>query len=42
MKFENLTIKAQESLVGAQNLAIENKNQIIDVPHLLLALLSEQ
>jgi len=42
MKFDNLTIKAQEALVGAQNLAIENKNQIIDVPHLLLALLSEQ
>lgn len=42
MKFENLTIKAQEALVGAQNIAIENKNQIIDVPHLLLSLLSEQ
>jgi len=42
MKFDNLTIRAQEALVGAQNLAIENKNQIIDIPHLLLSLLSEQ
>ena len=42
MKFDNLTIKAQEALVGAQNLAIESKNQIIDIPHLLLALISEQ
>ena len=42
MKFDKLTIKAQEALVGAQNLASDEKNQVIDISHLLVALLSEQ
>ena len=42
MKFERLTIKAQEAIVGAQNLAKNEKNQIIDVSHLLAASLAEQ
>ena len=42
MKFDKLTIKAQEALVGAQNLAADEKNQIIDISHLLIALLAEQ
>jgi len=42
MKFDKLTIKAQEALVGAQNLASDEKNQIIDTSHLLVALLAEQ
>lgn len=41
MKFDKLTVKSQEAVVGAQNLATDEKNQVIDVPHLLAALLSE-
>lgn len=41
MKFDKLTIKAQEALAEAQSLAEENKNQVIDIPHVLDALLSE-
>lgn len=42
MKFDKLTIKAQEALVAAQNLATDEKNQIIDIPHLLVSLISER
>ena len=42
MKFDKLTIKAQEALTGAQNIAQDEKNQVIDVTHLLLSLLAEQ
>ncbi len=42
MKFDKLTIKAQESLAEAQSLAQDGQNQIIDVPHLLIALLEEK
>ena len=42
MKFDKLTIKAQEALVGAQNLAAEERNQVIDTPHLLTSLIAEQ
>ena len=42
MKFDKLTTKAQEALVEAQDIANNNKNQVIDLPHLVLSLLSEQ
>ncbi len=42
MKFEKLTTKAQEALVEAQNIAKDNKNQVIDLPHLIVSLLAEQ
>jgi ATP-dependent Clp protease ATP-binding subunit ClpB len=41
LKFDKLTIKAQEALAEAQSLAEENKNQVIDIAHLLDALLME-
>ena len=41
MKFDKLTIKAQEALAEAQSLAEENKNQVIDIAHVLDALLTE-
>ncbi len=41
MKWEKLTVKAQEALAEAQSLAEEHKHQLIDVPHVLLALLSQ-
>ena len=42
MKFDKLTIKAQEALSEAQSIAQTERNQIIDIPHLLLALLAGQ
>jgi ATP-dependent Clp protease ATP-binding subunit ClpB len=42
MKFDKLTIKAQEALSEAQSIAQTERNQIIDIPHLILALLAEQ
>jgi ATP-dependent Clp protease ATP-binding subunit ClpB len=42
MKFDKLTIKAQEALSEAQSIAQTEKNQIVDVPHLVLALLAGQ
>ncbi|MCI0480594.1 MAG: AAA family ATPase, partial [Candidatus Dadabacteria bacterium] len=41
MKFDKLTIKAQEALAEAQTLAQEGQNQVVDIPHVLTALLSE-
>ena len=41
MKFDKLTIKAQEALAEAQSLAEENKNQVIDIAHVLDALLAQ-
>ena len=41
MKFDKLTIKAQEALAEAQSLAEENKNQVIDIAHVLDSLLTE-
>ena len=41
MKFDKLTIKAQEALSEAQSLAQEGSNQVVDIPHVLVALLSE-
>lgn len=42
MKFDKLTIKAQEALSEAQSIAQSQRNQVIDIPHLILALLAEQ
>ena len=41
MKFDKMTIKAQEALAEAQSLARDGSNQVIDIPHVLLALLQE-
>ena len=38
---ERLTLKAQQALAEAQNLAKDGKNQAVDLPHLLSALLRE-
>jgi len=38
---EKLTLKAQEAILEARNAASDNANQVIDLPHLLLALLSK-
>jgi ATP-dependent Clp protease ATP-binding subunit ClpB len=42
MKFDKLTIKAQQALSEAQTLAQDESNQVIDIPHVLFVLLSEQ
>lgn len=42
MKFDKLTIKAQEALASAQSLAQDEKHQVLDIPHLLTTLLAEQ
>ncbi len=41
MKFDKLTIKAQEAVSEAQALARENRNQVIDIPHVLETLLAD-
>ncbi len=41
MKFDKLTIKAQEALAEAQTLAQEGQNQVVDIPHVLTALLAD-
>ncbi len=41
MKFDKLTIKAQEALTEAQSLAESKQNQVIDIPHLLATLLDQ-
>lgn len=41
MKFDKLTIKAQEAIAEAQSLAQESNNQVVDIPHVLIALLAE-
>src|SRR3989337_1542310 len=41
MKWEKLTIKAQEAITEAQSVAEREKHQLIDIPHVLLALLAE-
>ncbi|HEX3037097.1 MAG TPA: ATP-dependent chaperone ClpB [Thermodesulfobacteriota bacterium] len=42
MKWEKLTIKAQEAIQEAQSMAQREKHQLIDVPHVLIALLDEE
>lgn len=41
MKFDKLTIKAQEALNEAQTLAQDQSNQVIDIAHVLFVLLSD-
>ncbi|MGH7801875.1 MAG: ATP-dependent chaperone ClpB [Thermodesulfobacteriota bacterium] len=41
MKWEKLTIKAQEAITEAQSIAEREKHQPINIPHVLLALLAE-
>ncbi|MGB3363746.1 MAG: Clp protease N-terminal domain-containing protein, partial [Thermodesulfobacteriota bacterium] len=41
MKFDKLTVKAQEAIAEAQSLAQESNNQVVDIPHVLIALLAE-
>lgn len=41
MDFNKLTRKSQEAVAAAQDAAIANRNQETDVPHLLLALISD-
>ncbi len=41
MKFDKLTIKAQEALSEAQTLAQDQSNQVIDIAHVLFVLLSD-
>ncbi len=42
MTFEKYTVKAQEAVAAAQNLALERNNPEIEVEHLLLALLQDR
>ncbi|MGQ0792606.1 MAG: ATP-dependent chaperone ClpB [Deltaproteobacteria bacterium] len=42
MKLDKLTIKAQEALQTAQATAQRERNQLVDIPHALLALLVEE
>jgi ATP-dependent Clp protease ATP-binding subunit ClpB len=42
VRFDKLTVKAQEALVNAQNIAGERHHQFIDVEHLLLALVRQE
>ena len=41
MKFDKLTIKAQEALNEAQTLDQDQSNQVIDIAHVLFVLLSD-
>ena len=38
---EKLTLKAQEAIVEARNAASDNENQVIDLPHLFVALVGQ-
>ncbi len=40
MQFEQFTVKAQEAVQGAVNLALEHEQQGVDTPHLLQAVLN--
>ena len=42
MRFDRFTIKAQEALQAAKNIADENTNQALEPLHLLEALLEQQ
>lgn len=41
MKLDKLTLKAQEAITEAQSIAQTERNQVIDIPHLILSLLSQ-
>ena len=38
----NFTIKAQEALQNAHNLAMDNGQQQVDTPHLMISLISQE
>jgi ATP-dependent Clp protease ATP-binding subunit ClpB len=42
MRLDKLTTKFQQALADAQSLAVGHDNQIIEPPHLLLALLQQE
>lgn len=42
MKWDKLTIKGREAIEEAQSIAQTEKHQVIDIPHVLLALLNEK
>ncbi len=42
MRFDRLTVKAQEAFQVAQQIATEHKHQAVDVEHLFIALLRDQ
>jgi ATP-dependent Clp protease ATP-binding subunit ClpA len=42
MNFNKFTIKASEAVQSAHDLAIKHKNNLIDIPHLLDAMLNQQ
>jgi ATP-dependent Clp protease ATP-binding subunit ClpB len=41
MNFNKFTIKASEAVQSAHDLALQNKNSLIDIPHLLQAMLQQ-
>ncbi len=42
MRFDKLTLKAQNAFQGAQTIAEKNQHQVIDAEHLMLALLEQE
>ena len=42
MNLNNFTIKAQEAVAAAQQMAFNNKNQQIETAHLLKAIMDEE
>ena len=40
MNFDKMTIKTQEAIAGARNIAMENQNQYVEPAHIILSLLS--
>jgi ATP-dependent Clp protease ATP-binding subunit ClpB len=42
VRFDKFTVKAQEAVADAQNIAGERNHQLIEVEHLLLALVSQE
>jgi ATP-dependent Clp protease ATP-binding subunit ClpB len=40
MNFDKMTIKTQEAIAGARNIAIENQNQYLEPAHIILSLLT--
>lgn len=42
MRFDKLTIKAQEAFQSAQQLAVELKHQTLDAEHMLLAIITQE
>jgi ATP-dependent Clp protease ATP-binding subunit ClpB len=40
MNFDKMTIKTQEAIAGARNIAMENQNQYVEPAHIILSLLN--